>query len=159
MNLRNLIKEKIPGLNLSRKSPHSQVPSGGEGLERQLAGLKEDLVQAQARIQELEKLIANRDQLVMRKERELKLALGSYRANLAKENPDILPELLYGETVEALDNSLAKAQQLTEKVRARLEEKTREIYVPTGAPERAPMDIESLSSTEKIKEGLMRVRR
>jgi hypothetical protein len=117
------------------------------------------LDQAQTRIQELERLIANSDQLVLRKELELKQAVSIYRTTLAKENPDILPELLCGETIEALDMSLAKAKQLTEKVKASLEEKSHEIHIPTGSPERALLDISSLSSTEKIKEGINRIRR
>jgi hypothetical protein len=121
--------------------------------------LPTQLEQAQTRIQELERLIANSDQLVLRKEQELKQAVASYRTTLAKENPDILPELLSGETIEALDMSLAKAKQLTEKVKASLEEKAHEIHIPTGAPERSPLDVESLSSTEKIKEGINRIRR
>ncbi len=141
-------RSRDPGNEQASGSPIRRAPDE--------AALRTQLDQARARIRELEKLINNSDQLVMRKERELKQALNSYQATLIKENPDILPELLQGETVEALNKSLARARELTEKVRSSLEAQAREIRIPAGAPERTGPDIASLSATEKIKEGLNR---
>jgi hypothetical protein len=99
---------------------------------------------------ELEKITAR----VERLEGDLKKATGGYRAMLIKENPDILPELINGESIEGLDISLEVGKELTRKVRLQLENQKAADKVPAGAPARAPIDIESMSSDEKIAYGL-----
>jgi hypothetical protein len=141
------------GWNLFRKSKEVKTKLGKR---MNLENLAEELIEAKERISQLEKIAAEGNELLFRKEKDLRQAVGKYRTTLEKENPDILPELIGGESVEELDGSLEKAKVLTDKVKKGLEEKAKEIHIPTGAPERASMDIESLSSTEKIKEGLNR---
>jgi DNA repair exonuclease SbcCD ATPase subunit len=124
-------------------------------LEIQIGSLKDSLTEAKTRIDQLE-TAAN--QIIILKN-DLKEAVSRYKTTLEKENPEVLPDLIQGETIEELTSSLVKAKALTDKVKTNLEEKAREVHVPAGAPQRTEIDLESLSSTEKIKEGISRTRK
>jgi hypothetical protein len=87
-------------------------------------------------------------------EGDLAKATGGYRQMLVQSHPDILPELIGGDSVEAIDHSLAAAKQLTERIREKLEQKTAAEKIPGGAPARTPPDTSNLSSHEKIIYGL-----
>jgi hypothetical protein len=58
--------------------------------------------------------------------------------------------MVSGETVAALDQSLAQAKSLVSRVKQGLEAEIKLARVPAGAPPRLPPDLSSLSSREKI---------
>lgn len=89
-------------------------------------------------------------------EADLGKALGGYRTVLIKENPDILPDLIKGESIEALDRSLTAAREITDRIKAKFEAQRAAERIPCGAPVRTPPDVETLSSHEKIIHGLER---
>jgi hypothetical protein len=155
---RNSILKSLPHAVLGAgRHNHSSKIQAEDSLK--IEDLADQLNEAKGRISQLEKTAAENGDLLVRREKDLKEAVAKYRVTLEKDNPEILPELLRGETVEELNGSLEKARALTDKVKKGLEEKAKEIHIPAGAPERAPLDVDSLSSTEKIKEGLSRGRR
>jgi len=74
-------------------------------------------------------------------------------------NPNIPEELLSGSSIVELANSLEKARTVVEKIKQNViasEAWQSRSRVPAGAPARTGIDIESLSSTDKIKYGLTR---
>jgi len=87
-------------------------------------------------------------------EAELEKAVSGYRLLLIKENPDVLPELINGENIEALDRSLAAGRELTARVQQQIEKRLQAERIPNGAPVRTAPDAEGLSSYEKIRYGL-----
>ena len=87
-------------------------------------------------------------------EADLEKATTGYRQMLISNNPDILPELIGGESIEALDRSLTTGRELTEKVKKQLEKQMAAERIPGGAPARTPPDTSNLSSHEKIVYGL-----
>jgi hypothetical protein len=101
-------------------------------------------------LEQITKINARLEQM----EESLKKATGGYRSMLVKENPEILPELISGESIEGLDHSLEVAKELTRKVQLQLEARKAAERVPAGAPARTPIDIESMSADEKIAYGL-----
>jgi hypothetical protein len=113
-------------------------------LEGLLAGKTEELTKAGIRLAELEKAAAG--------------AVSRYKAVIVQSNPDVLPELVTGESIEALDGSLAKARELIGKVKVGLEAQKAAARVPAGAPPRGPVDTSSLSSREKINLGVEKAR-
>jgi len=134
-------------------------------LENLLAQRDKELVSRSSRISELEQLVADRDsQIAALKqsvaELEEKLAdlnnaltqtVASYRALVIKSNPGVPEELITGDTVEDIDESLANAQTLIDRVRQRLEAEIAAAKVPAGAPQRVPVDLSALSPREKIR--------
>jgi hypothetical protein len=108
---------------------------------------------------ELEALTQNQtvlNQRLAKLENDLSRAVSGYRLMLIKEYPDILPELIGGESIAGLDQSLETAQKLTARIKEQIAAKAAAERIPGGAPVRTPPDVESLDSHGKIILGLER---
>jgi hypothetical protein len=126
-------------------------------LEAARRALEEQTARATALDRELEeagKALREEQQQVQRLGAELAAALGRYRLALLAAAPDIPPELVQGETVAALDEALARAKALVDRVRRQVEAQAARERVPPGAPARSRADLSSLSPQEKILVGL-----
>jgi len=81
-----------------------------------------------------------------------------YKKLVLQANPFITPELVAGDTVEAVKVNVDRANALVAKVKASLEAQaatlTHLANVPAGAPPRSEPDISALSPAEKIAYGL-----
>jgi len=73
---------------------------------------------------------------------------------VVESHPEVLEELITGDSVESINESLNKAQTLVSRVRQGLETEITLAKVPTGAPERTSPDLSSLSPREKIQYAL-----
>jgi hypothetical protein len=128
--------------------------------EQRIAELEGELAGRGARISDLEKEAKEVNKLAITKLAEidgnLKKTLTGYKALIVAANPDVLPELISGETIEALDNSLANGKELTNKVKTNLEAQGQKKRIPAGAPARGPEDTSGLSAREKISRGITR---
>jgi Mg2+ and Co2+ transporter CorA len=128
--------------------------------ERELEALRDALAQRDERIAALEELanlralLRERDEALASMRERLALALGKYRSLLLASAPEVPEELVQGETVEELDESLARARQMVERIRSRIEAKLAREWVPPGAPLRSAPDLSSLTPREKILYGL-----
>ncbi|HXX59440.1 MAG TPA: hypothetical protein VEI27_02045 [Dehalococcoidales bacterium] len=85
---------------------------------------------------------------------ELSKAVGSYRSLIIKSYPGIAEDLISGDTIEAVDTSLKKAQKLTEHIRQELEKEGVRQRIPVGAPGRISGSDAELSPREKINYGI-----
>ena len=152
--------------NLPRKSGFSGTPDNeqkqdpAEELEEtrarvvELEGLiahkDKELSSANARITELEQAVAESDNKLADTSSALSQAVSSYKALAVKSNPEVPTELLTGDTIEAIDQSVESAKSLISKVREGLEAEMAVVKIPAGAPQRAPVDLSTLSPREKI---------
>ena len=137
-------------------------------LEGLVAQKDEELAQANARLSELEQIVADKDsEIAALKQTEAELeerlttissslaeAIASYRAMVVQANPEVLEELISGDTIEAINESLNKAKTLVSKVRQGLETEISLARVPAGAPERTAPDFSALSPREKIQQAI-----
>ena len=135
-----------------------------ETLEREKEAFSRELEAKEAATGELEEVLAARDaevaglkQTIAESEGKLahindllSRAVASYRELVVAANPEIPPELITGDSVESVDESLQSARALVEKVKQGIEEETSRTRVPAGAPQRAPVDLSVLSPREKI---------
>jgi hypothetical protein len=87
--------------------------------------------------------------------------LGRYRAAVLAAEPELPPELVQGDSLEALEASLAAARATVSGVRRRLEEQAGQYGdgeglrgFPAGAPPRASAPTSDLTAEEKIRYGL-----
>lgn len=122
------------------------------------------LTESETRIAELEQTLADRDsELATLKQAmaesaealtnvkdSLCRAVSSYRTLVVQSNPDILDELITGDSIEAIDQSLESAKTLISKVREGIEGEIASGRVPAGAPTRTLLDLSALSPREKI---------
>ena len=136
-----------------------QNPSGGEGdrlaeLEGLLAQRDEELAKAGERIAELEQAVASSEDRVSAISNSLTEAVSGYRALVVESHPEVLEELITGDSIESINESLEKAQGLVSRVRQGLETEITLARVPVGAPERSSPDLSALSPREKIQYAL-----
>jgi uncharacterized coiled-coil protein SlyX len=126
-------------------------------LEQLIAGKERELALKDSRISELEQALADRDsqmaaleQSLSELESGLSQAVASYKALVVKANPAVPEELISGDTIEEIDDSLANAQTLIDRVRQELEAEIAAAKIPAGSPARTSLDFSALSPKEKI---------
>jgi uncharacterized protein (DUF3084 family) len=112
-------------------------------LEQELAGKDSEIAALKQALDEAERKLAEFSQALAQ-------AVASYKALVVQANPGVLAELITGETVEEVNESLKNAQTLMERVRQEMEAEASKTRVPPGAPRRAPLDLSALSPREKI---------
>ncbi len=128
----------------------------------------EGLVLANARIVELEETVSDRDSeaaslkkyvaelegMLSSSRDSLVEAVSRYRDMVIQASPGVLEELVSGDSITSIDESLQKAKNLIGKVREGLEAEVSLARVPAGAPERRLPDLSALSPREKIQYGI-----
>jgi SMC interacting uncharacterized protein involved in chromosome segregation len=81
-------------------------------------------------------------------------AVAAYKEMVVQANPGLPAELITGDTIDAVKESLKNARAIMDKVRQEMEAAAASTRVPAGAPPRAPLDLSGLSPREKIQQGL-----
>lgn len=165
-------KENLPESPSGDQNP-SEVEEPGEDmvpqarvseLEGLVAQKDEELAEANARITELEQAVAGKDgDITTLKQSETELgerlsttnnslaeAVAGYKTMVVQANSGVMEELISGDTIEAINESLGEAKSLISKVRQGLETEISLARVPAGAPERRSPDLSALSPSEKI---------
>jgi uncharacterized coiled-coil protein SlyX len=129
---------------------------------------EEEMALANARIVELEKTVSDRDgevaslkkyvteleEMLSGSRDSLVEAVSRYRDSVIQASPGVLEELVSGDSIALIDESLRKAKNLIGKVREGLEAEVSLARVPAGAPERRSPDLSALSPREKIQYGI-----
>ena len=159
----NLSESQLSGENL----PEVEELGAQEGvteLENLVAQKDEELTRTNARLTELEEVIAGKDGEIADlkqtgEELEERLTTlnsslaesgASYKAMVVQANPEVIGELISGDTIESINESLDEAKALVSKVRQGIETEISLAKVPAGAPERTSPDLSALSPREKI---------
>jgi chromosome segregation ATPase len=84
----------------------------------------------------------------------LQQAVTAYKELAAQANPGLVAEMIKGETIAEINESLKNAQALVERVKQEMAAENARVRVPAGAPQRMPPDLSALSPREKIKYGM-----
>jgi predicted RNase H-like nuclease (RuvC/YqgF family) len=146
---------------------NENADDGGEeidSLKRENEALAREIKSRDAMLIKLEQDVAAKDQEIVALKmnlNELKQALdelgkaipqavAAYKEMIVQANPGLPAELITGDTIEAVDESVKKARAIMEKVRQEMEAAAARTRIPAGAPQRAPLDLSGLSAREKI---------
>jgi hypothetical protein len=81
-------------------------------------------------------------------------AVSKYLEAVKLANPTMPGDVITGDTIEAIDASLAKATTIAGAVKAGLEAEAKQAKVPAGAPARSEISLDGLSPREKIAAGI-----
>ena len=114
------------------------------GLEQTLAGKDGEIA---ALKQSLDKAIQDSVQIA----KALAQAVAAYKELVAQANPGLVAEMIKGETIEEINESLKSARTLVERVKQEVGAENARVRVPAGAPQRTQLDLSALSPREKIK--------
>ena len=125
-------------------------------LEAEASHLRENLQERDASIEHLTSRLEERQSALSRLEEQAAAAVARYRDALLASAPEVPQEMVAGQTVEEIDDSMAQARQMVERVRSRMETQTAAQRIPSGAPPRSAPDVSSLSPAAKIAYGLRR---
>ncbi|HLB28034.1 MAG TPA: hypothetical protein VJK47_02360 [Dehalococcoidales bacterium] len=146
-------EEKLPAVEkrlAEREARIAELEQAVAGKESEIASLKQEIASKETEIdsrkqggQEMEKRLAALNN-------SLAQAVASYKTAVVRTNPEIIEELIIGDTIQSIDESLAKAKELVSKVRRGVESEISLAKVPAGAPERTSPDLSTLSPREKI---------
>jgi lipopolysaccharide biosynthesis regulator YciM len=113
-----------------------------------------ELKEARKKLAEMEQQNTVNSERLEKLDESFKKAVDNYREIVISANRQILPELISGESVEEIQESLAKANELTERIKAKLEEQAGTERIPAGAPQRGMEDTGNLTAREKILKGI-----
>ncbi len=111
--------------------------------EQTLAGKDSEIVALKQALDEAERKLAEIG-------KALPQAVAAYKELVVQANSGVLAELIPGDTVEEVNESLKNAQALVDRVRQEMEAEASKTRIPAGAPQRAPLDLSALSPREKI---------
>jgi predicted nucleic acid-binding Zn-ribbon protein len=125
----------------------------------------DESTEVQTHVAELEQMVSDKDDEIGRLkqageeleercrtlEKSFTEAVTGYKALVIKSNPDIIEDLIDGDTIESVNESLESAKDLVSRVRQGVEAEISKIKVPIGAPERSSPDLSTLSPAEKIR--------
>ncbi len=152
--------EEIQALQSELESTKTEL----EGLKAEKEILTSELETKGATITELEQTVADRDvEITTLKQaiaeldgksdslnESLKQAVSAYKAVVVQANTSIPDELIAGDSIEVIDQSMDNAKSLLSKVRSSIEAEIASGKIPAGAPARTAPDLGSLSPREKI---------
>jgi len=122
-------------------------------LRRQAEAAAAEAAALRAEREELGTLLAQAQAGAEAAQRQGAAARAAYRDYARHQNPQVPPELIEGETVEAIAASVARGQSLVQTVRRQaLAELATQTPVPAGAPARAGGEaaLEGMNPLEKI---------
>ena len=137
-------------------------------IKDQLEEEKKAIAQAQALIQEKDATIAELQnhlseakqaseavaaELTQVKEAHTQ-AVAKYLDAVKLANPTLPGDVIAGDTIEAIEASVAKALFIAGAVKASLEAEAKQAKVPAGAPPRGEISLEGLSPRDKIIAGI-----
>ena len=136
-------------------SVHADAPDAeSEAGERAAEAPEEDfpgrVEQLEAETGQLRTALEERDSELTSLRERMASATTRYRVALLAGAPEVPEELVHGQTVEELDESLASARKVVDKIAGQLEAQVASARVPAGAPPRREPDLGALSPKEKI---------
>ena len=139
-------EEAIAGLKREKEALNRELKSR----EAEIAGLTQALAGKDSEIAAMKQALDEAERKLSDQGKALSQAVAAYKELIIQANPGVLAELITGDTVEEVNESLKNAQALIDRVRQEMEAEASRTRVPAGAPQSAPLDISGLSPREKI---------
>ena len=134
-------------------SDQSELAEASAEARKRVTELEQALTGRESEIAELKQRRDSLETRVAELSRSVAETVAGYRALVVEANPGVPPELIGGESVAAIGESLKKAQALVKQVRQGLESDASQARFPAGAPERTSPNAH-LSPREKIQQAI-----
>lgn len=139
-----------------------------DSLRQENESLQSELKAKASTIAELEKAAAEKDGEIAALKRSMEesarqleatrnaltQAVAAYKELAAQVNPGLVAEMIKGETIDAINESLKAAKALVERVKQEVAAENARVRVPAGALQRTLPDLSALSPRDKIKYGM-----
>ncbi|MHB8105682.1 MAG: hypothetical protein ACYDG5_09145 [Dehalococcoidales bacterium] len=138
---------ELDALKLENESIKSELKTK----ESVIAGLAAGAAEKDTEIAALKQSLADTEKSLEVTKNTLEGAVAAYKEFVIQANPGLVAEMIKGDNIEAIDESVKSAQALVEKVKQQVAAESARVRVPAGAPQRTPLDLSALSSREKIR--------
>jgi arginine deiminase len=138
---------ELDALKLESESLKSEL----KARDSVIAGLEKVLAEKDGEIDATKQLLDTAITDSVSNSEKLRQAVAAYQEMVAQANPGLVAEMVKGDTIEEIDESVKAAQALVEKVKQEVAVENARVRVPAGAPQRTPLDLSGLSSREKIR--------
>ncbi len=139
-------RDRVAALEQEKEILTRELESGG----LRITGLEQAVADRDGELAVLKETVVTSDRKLTGISSSLAQAVESYLEQVAVANPDVPAELIAGDTIDAVNESLENARTLVDKVKQGIEAEASRVKVPAGAPQRAPLDLSVLSPREKI---------
>jgi uncharacterized coiled-coil protein SlyX len=116
--------------------------------------LEQELTAKESEITTLKKELDELKQAMDKTSKAMVQAVAAYKEMVVQANPGLPVELISGDTIAAINESVKNARGVVEKVRQEMEAAAARTRIPAGAPPRLAPDLSGLSPREKIQQGL-----
>ncbi|MEX1254039.1 MAG: hypothetical protein WEE64_06840 [Dehalococcoidia bacterium] len=123
-------------------------------LDAQLSGLRGELEEGRSQAQAGEEAQALLREQSESLQTQVRGSAQRYRELALRQAPELPADLVAGDTVDEVEESLQRARETVARVRGHLEQQAQAGRVPVGAPPRSGPDMAALSAEDKIRLGL-----
>ena len=142
---------KVTGEELdSLKAEKAALVSELETRNTRITDLEMAASEKDSEIATLKQTVVDDNQKLEAVNEDISQAVAAYKTIVVKANPGVIEELITGNTITEIDQSLENARTLISKVRGGIEQEIASGRVPAGAPQRTSPDLSVLSPREKI---------
>ena len=138
---------ELDALKLENESLKSELKTK----EAAIAGLEKAAKEKDGEIAALKQSLVDTGKVQEETKNALGAAVAAYKELVMQANPGLVAEMIKGNTIEEINESVKSAQALVEKVKQEVAAESARVRVPAGAPQRTPLDLSALSAREKIK--------
>jgi DNA anti-recombination protein RmuC len=137
--------------NLNEQETPQENDKADNTLHRErVAELKQIITEKDTEIAVLKKSVNEFEEQLSNANKSLSAITQRYKTRIIQMHPGITMELIKGDTVEAIDESLEKALDLIGQIKKSVEKESAHNRVPAGAPGRQVVEFSALSAREKI---------
>jgi chromosome segregation ATPase len=119
--------------------------------EAAIAGLEKEATEKDGEITALKQTLVDTGKVQEETKNALGAAVTAYKELVIQVNPGLVDEMIKGNSIGEINESVKSAQALVEKVKQHVVAESARVRVPAGAPQRTPLDLSALSAREKIK--------
>jgi|GEM_PF-3259403 len=121
-----------------------------ESLKNMVLRLEQGLAEKDSEIDSLKQALDEAERKVEELNQAVSRAVAAYKETVVQANPGLLPEMITGDTIDEVDESVKKARAIMEKIRQEMETEASRTRVPSGSPPRSQPDLSGLTAREKI---------
>ncbi len=144
------VEQELDGLKAEKEA----LAGEQESRNNRITELEMVVSEKDSQVAALRQTVADDNQKLEVLNESLSQAVATYKTVVVEATPGVVEELITGNTITEINQSLENAKTILAKVREGIEEEiAHEIAsgkVPAGAPVRAPLDLSALSPREKI---------
>lgn len=137
--------------NESQATPQAQEARDNEGLLNEMKAIIQD---KDREIDGLKNAVAAGHEQVKALNHRLESTMAAYRQAVISSNPDLPDELIGGNSIEEIEQSVAKARNIAERIRKEIEAAAARHSIPAGTPVRHEENPAGFSSRDKIQYAL-----